>query len=140
MFTFLKHAGTLPGTCRKCVTACLSHQNVRTKALAGSMPGTVHSLMNAPAAMAAVVSAASEAAAAAAAAALGAAVDADGMRPAGRAWLPTWIMPRRNVPVVSTTLRQPRRSPAATPAAPQIAHSSLARVQNISSKHYAVLS
>ena len=64
-----------------------------------------------PAAMAAVLSAASEAAAAAAAAALGA-VDAAGMRPAGRERLPTWITPRRNVPVVSTTLAQPSRSPA----------------------------
>lgn len=40
------------------------------------------------------------------------------MRPAGRDWLPTWMTPRRKVPVVMTTDRQRMRSPLAstTPA------------------------
>lgn len=73
-----------------------------------SPPMLQKSCSSKPAATAATVSAASAAAAAGAAPPDAAA----GMRPAGRAWLPTWIMPRRKVPVVSTTLRQDKRSPA----------------------------
>ena len=35
----------------------------------------------------------------------------EGMRPAGLLWLPTWMMPRRKVPVVMTSLLQRILSP-----------------------------
>lgn len=38
----------------------------------------------------------------------------EGMRPAGLLWLPMWITPRRNVPVVMTSLLQRMVSPACT--------------------------
>ena len=46
-----------------------------------------------------------------------------GMRPAARVSLPMWMIPRRKVPVVMTTLLQSTRSPAA------IRHHSLKRLQ-----------
>ena len=46
-----------------------------------------------------------------------------GMRPAARVSLPMWMIPRRKVPVVMTTLLHSTRSPAA------IRHHSLERLQ-----------
>lgn len=40
--------------------------------------------------------------------------DAEGMRPAAREVLPTWMRPRRKVPVVMITLLQSTRSPLAS--------------------------
>ncbi len=43
----------------------------------------------------------------------------DGMRPAGRLWLPMWMVPLRKVPVVITTLLHSTFSPAHVDVLPQ---------------------